>query len=261
MSLLTMIVNPERAKDLSDMMSKLDRQGGVIRDYEMKLDKNGISDKMHQAALFAMAPEAVVENKLAGRRDLDDCAKVRCKMDDMSRDKGEARGGNQPLPYVDQLKLREVTLDLADGSSEGRGDTSSVQKLAEPLSAIVETLNCATKSKSKINCKRETVEPTKLPCAAIGKDASQRQNVMGDRRGKATTKVKGSLATCAEELGAPHGCAPAVRDGSTTFYEETLDGEDATDDGCWEEEEEETPQLGNLGSNARTVSARLDGPW
>ena len=72
--------------------------------------------------------------------------------------------------------------------------------------------------------------------------------------------MKGSLATCAEELGAPHGCAP-VRDGSTTFYEETLDGEDANDDGCREEEEEETPQLGYLGSNADTVSARLDGPW
>ena len=50
-----------------------------------------------------MAPEAVVENKLAGRRDLDECAKVQCMIDDMIKDKREARGaiklgggGNQP---------------------------------------------------------------------------------------------------------------------------------------------------------------------
>ena len=65
MSLLTMIMNPDRAKDLSDMMNKRDRQDAHIRDYEMKLEKDDISGKMRQAALFAMAPEAVVENRLA----------------------------------------------------------------------------------------------------------------------------------------------------------------------------------------------------
>ena len=37
----------------------------------MKFEKDDISDKMRQAALFAMAPEAVVENRLPGRKDLD----------------------------------------------------------------------------------------------------------------------------------------------------------------------------------------------
>ena len=46
---------------------------------------------MRQAALFAMAPEAVVENRLAGRRDLDNYAKVRCMIDDMIKDNREAR--------------------------------------------------------------------------------------------------------------------------------------------------------------------------
>ena len=87
--------------------------------------------KMRQAALFAMAPEAVVENRLAGRRDLDNYAKVRCMIDDMIRDKREARGAIQPPPDVDQLKLREMTSDFAEESSEGGGDTSSVQKLAD----------------------------------------------------------------------------------------------------------------------------------
>ena len=50
-SLLTMILNPDRAKDLSDMMNKLVRWDALIRDFAMKLDKNDIPDKMHQAAL------------------------------------------------------------------------------------------------------------------------------------------------------------------------------------------------------------------
>ena len=155
-SLLTMIMNPDRAKDLSDMMNKLDRWDALIRDYEMKFEKDDISDKMRQAALFAMAPEAVVENRLAGRRDLDNYAKVRCMIDDMIRDKREARGaiklsggGNQPPLDVDQLKLREMTSDFAEESSEGGSDTSSVQKLAESLSAFVESLNSASKGKGK----------------------------------------------------------------------------------------------------------------
>ena len=145
MSLLTMIMNPDRAKDLSDTVNKLDRWDAQIRDNEMKIEKDDISDKMRQAALFAMAPKAMVENRLAGRRDLDNFAKVRCMIDDMIRDKREARGairlsggGNQPPTDVDRLKLREMTSVFAEEVSEGGSDTSSVQKLAESRSAIVE---------------------------------------------------------------------------------------------------------------------------
>ena len=96
----------------------------------MKFEKGDISDRMRQAALFAVDPEAVVENRLAGRRDLDNCAKVCSMIADMVRDKREARGaiklsggGNQPPPDVDQLKLREMTSDFAEESSEGGSDT------------------------------------------------------------------------------------------------------------------------------------------
>ena len=113
MSPLTLIMNPDRAKDLNDMMNKFDRWDVLIRDYEMKIEKDRISDKMRQAAWFVMVPEGVVVNRLAGRRDLDNYAKVRCTIDDMIRDRREARGaiklsggGNQPPPDVDQLKLR-----------------------------------------------------------------------------------------------------------------------------------------------------------
>ena len=55
MSLLTMIMNPDRAKDLSDMMNKLDRWDALIRDcYEMKFEKDDISDKL--------APSSTVRN-------------------------------------------------------------------------------------------------------------------------------------------------------------------------------------------------------
>ena len=67
MSLLTMIMNHDMTKDLTDMMNKLNRWDALIRDYEMMFEKDEISDKMRQAALFARAPEAVVENRLDGR--------------------------------------------------------------------------------------------------------------------------------------------------------------------------------------------------
>ena len=54
-----MIMKPVRAKYLSDMMNMLDRWDALMRDYEMKFEKDDIFDKMRQAALFAMAPEAV----------------------------------------------------------------------------------------------------------------------------------------------------------------------------------------------------------
>ena len=157
-SLLTMIINPDRAKDLTDMMKKLDRSDALIRDFEMKFEEDYIYYKMRQAALYTVALEAVAENRLAGRRDLDHYAGVRCFVDDMIRDKREARGalklsggGNQPPPDVDQLKLREMTSDFAEELSEGGSDTSSVQKLAESLSCNVETPNSAPKGKSKGN--------------------------------------------------------------------------------------------------------------
>ena len=46
MSLFTMIMDPDRAKDLSDMMNKLDRWDASIRDYETEFEKDDISDKM-----------------------------------------------------------------------------------------------------------------------------------------------------------------------------------------------------------------------
>ena len=87
-------------------------------------------------------------------------------IDDMIRDKREARGAiklsggfNETAPDVDQLKLREMTSDLAEEASEGGSDTSSVQKLAESLSAIVETLNSASKGRAKEKVKKGSVDP------------------------------------------------------------------------------------------------------
>ena len=204
----------------------------------MKFDKNDISDKMVQAAFFAMACETEFENRLAGRRDLDNYAKV-------LGDKGEARRaiklggeGNQPPPDVDQLKLRWVTSDLRDEASEGGSDTGSLQKLAESLSANVEPLNTATKVKSKGKSQKEQWNQR----ASVGgqrQGASQRQNAKGDRQpwiqlnetGRTTEKPQdqGRRRECRE--GSRKGdrrkrnvCGgtghPAVRDGFTTSKKE-----------------------------------------
>ena len=45
-SLLTMIMDPDRAKDLCDMVFKLDRWDASTRDYETEFEKDDISDKM-----------------------------------------------------------------------------------------------------------------------------------------------------------------------------------------------------------------------
>ena len=42
-------------------MNKLESWDFLIRDYEMTFEKDDISDRGRQAALSAMAPEAVVE--------------------------------------------------------------------------------------------------------------------------------------------------------------------------------------------------------
>ena len=47
-----------------------------------------------------------------------------------------------------------MTSDFAEEESEGGSDTNSVQKLAESLSAIVETLNSASKGRAREKVKR-----------------------------------------------------------------------------------------------------------
>ena len=134
---------------------------------------------------------------------MDSYAKVRCMIDDMVRDKREARGaiklsggGNQPPTDVDQLKLREMTSDFAEESSEGGSDTSSVQKLAESLSAILESLNSASKGKGKGKGKKGQ---SAQDSSTGGQWQGTSQNVAGNRQpwpqpkeaGRAIEKPKG----------------------------------------------------------------------
>ena len=203
MSLLTMIMNPDSSKDLSDMMNKLDRWDAVIRDYEMSSKRTTSQTKCAKKHCSPWLP-AGVENRLAGRRD-GQYAKVRSMIDDMIRDKKEARGaiklsggGNQPPLDVDQLKLREMTSDFAEESSEGGSDTSSVQKLAESLSVIVETLNSASEGKSKRKGK-EGQWAQESSTGGQWQGTSQKQNAAGNRQpwpqpkeaGRAIEKPKG----------------------------------------------------------------------
>ena len=89
-------------------------------------------------------------------------------------------GGNHPpLDVVDQLKLREMTSDFAEESSEGGSDTSSVQELAESLSVFVETLSSASKGKSKGKGKKGLWAQDS---STGGQSQDTSQNVAGNRQ-------------------------------------------------------------------------------
>ena len=226
----------------------------------------------------------MVENRLAGRRDLDNYGKVRCLIDDMIRDKREARGaiklsggGNQPPQDVDQLKLRAMTSDFAEESSEGGSDTSSVQKLAESLSAIVESLNSPSRERAKEKVRR--VNGPRIPpredsgrahrrmwraIASRGRSPRRQGEPLKCQRGKAKVKAKveerlkakekASNAACAEGLDTPRGCAP-VKGGFNDLEQDTPEGEDTNEEGCWTKEDDETLQLGYLGGESCLMSS------
>ena len=163
----------------------------------------------------------------------------------MIRDNREARGAmklrgrdNQPPADVDQLKLREMTSLLADEASGGGSDTSSVQKLAESLSAIAETLNSASKGKSKGKGKKgqwaqesttaHLRDRVRRATASSGRSLGKQEEPLKKKKTRRKARAKAGVeerpkarekalhATCAEELDTPRGCAP-VKDGLTTW--------------------------------------------
>ena len=54
---------PESAKDLTDMASTLDQRDAMLRDYDMQLDKDDITDKVRRAEFYAAAAEALVQDR------------------------------------------------------------------------------------------------------------------------------------------------------------------------------------------------------
>ena len=222
---------------------------------------------------------------MAGRTDLDNHAKVGCMIDDVVRDEREAReavtlsgGGHQPPPVVDQLQLREITSDFAEEVSEGGSDNSSVQKLAESLSAIVETLSFASKGKSKDKKGHWAQESS---TGGQWQGTPQRQNAAenrqpwpqpkeagrvlerpkekgkgkgksgGSRKARASAVVeerpkareKASNTTSAGGFDTPRGCAPA-KDGLMTWSRTRL--------------KEKTPMKTNAGPKRTTRHSNWD---
>ena len=183
----------------------------------MKFEKDDISDNMRQAALFAIAPEAVVDNKLAGRRDLDNYAKVRCMIDDMIRDKRseeshqiewrrQSTAAERRPPSVDQPKLREMTLDFAEEAS-----------LLRPAVA-----------------------------AAQGSRKGQRKTKQGERQRQRQEWTKSKRqGTMPHRLGTLRGCAPVKNE--LTTWSRTRPMEKTP---MKTEEDDETLQLGYLGSES-----------
>ena len=90
-----------------------------------------------------------------------------------------------------------MTSDFAEEASEGGSDTSSVQKLAESLSAVVETLNSASKGKEKVT---RVSGPKNLPLEVSGR-AHHRDRVRRaiDSRGRSPWKQEGTLKKTKEK--------------------------------------------------------------
>ena len=203
-------------------------------------------------------------------------------IDDMIRDR-EARGaiklsggGNQPPPDVDQLKLREMTSDFAEESSEGGSDTSSVQKLAESLSAIVESLNSTSKGKGKGKGKKgqwtgghwqgtsQNVagnrQPWRQPKEAGRAVEKHKEKSKGKGKSGEKAKGKGKGLKCYLCGGIGHPARFCPSEGWVNDLEQEMpEGEDTNEEGCWTEEDDETLQLGY--HDCVMHSVRLDGPW
>ena len=101
-----------------------------------------------------MALEAVVDNWLAGRRDLDNREKARSMSDYMIRDTRKVQfiWGSDATRFrqtFERLMLREMIVDQNNKARDGRSGAGCVQTLAKSFSANAQTLN-ATKG---------TVEP------------------------------------------------------------------------------------------------------
>ena len=108
----------------------------------MKFENDDISDKMRQAALFALAPEAVVENELAGRRALDNYAKARCMIDDMIGDKREARGAINIEWRRQSTAARPVEAPRNDVGLRGRSERRRERHKLRPKARRVFECNC-----------------------------------------------------------------------------------------------------------------------
>ena len=142
-----------------------------------------------------------------------------------------------------------MTSDFAKETSEGGSDTSPVQMLAESLSAIVETLNSASKGKSTGKGKTTACGGQPLAVDAV---LSKQEGPVKNRRGKSRAKA-GSGGTAkgkgerAHMLRVRREWAPArlcPSEGCVNDLEQVaLEGEDTNDDGCWTEEDDDTLQL------------------
>ena len=140
-----------------------------------------------------------------------------------------------------------MTSDFAEEASEGGSDTSSVKKLAESLSAIVETLNSASKGKVKrVNGPpRETSGRAHRrmwrTIASRGRSPRRQGEPLKSPRAKAKGKGKGLKCYVCGGIGHPARLCPSegwVND----LEQDAPEGEDTDEEVCWTGEDDETLQ-------------------
>ena len=145
-----------------------------------------------------------------------------------------------------------MTSDFAEGASEGGSDTSSVQQL---VSAIVETLNTASKGKSKGKGKKVSGPPreasgrarSRMWRAIVSCGHSPEETGRAGGKPKGKVKCKGRSGGKAKGKGKCFTCYVCGGLSARLCWQDAPEGEDTNEEGCWTEEDDETLQLGCLG--------------
>ena len=90
--------------------------------------------------------------------------------------------------------------------------------------------------------------------ASRGRSPRKQEEPLKSARRKAKAKENASNASCAEGFDTPRGCAPA-EDGLLTWSRTRQKEKTPMKTACWTEEDDETLQLGHLGSEPCPMSS------
>ena len=141
-TLLTMILNPNRAANVDDLQSKLDAWDEHVRNYETKFNKADLTDAVRRTAMRAIAPEKVVEQRIIGVKGLNTYDKLRNVLDDYVLDRRDhmTQGCGKEGFQLDAMRAQ-------GNEPEPKRPRKTIEELTEALAEMTESLNSLTTGK------------------------------------------------------------------------------------------------------------------